>query len=143
MVSPEKIAANRANAQKSTGPKTARGKRAVRLNALKHGLLSNQIEVTTLESAEEFDKLLVRIRGGREPGSDMEALLQVKIAQLTWQSRRLNHIQDVVNAGKGPVSKLSTKLRCEGSLGRQMREAIQQLTLLQTSKGGIHHGRTN
>ena len=33
-----KAEANRRNAQKSTGPKTAAGKNRVRLNALKHAL---------------------------------------------------------------------------------------------------------
>ncbi len=39
-VSERKRAANRANAQRSTGPKTERGKAFSRLNALKHGILS-------------------------------------------------------------------------------------------------------
>ncbi len=36
-MTPAKLAANRANAQKSTGPRTLPGKRRVTLNALKHG----------------------------------------------------------------------------------------------------------
>jgi hypothetical protein len=36
-VSPAKLAANRANARKSTGPRTRGGKNRVTLNALKHG----------------------------------------------------------------------------------------------------------
>ncbi len=41
-VSPRKLQANRENAQKSTGPKTARGKRYSSFNALKHGLLARK-----------------------------------------------------------------------------------------------------
>ena len=37
-VSAKKLAANRRNAQKSTGPRTAEGKAISRLNALKHGI---------------------------------------------------------------------------------------------------------
>ena len=118
MVSPKKMAANRANAQKSTGPKTPRGKRAISLNALKHGSLSSRIEVMMGEREEEFDKLLLRIRGGREPASEMEALLQVKIARLTWQSRRLNRIPDKLTSEEGSAIKGRTKLRYENSLGR-------------------------
>jgi hypothetical protein len=40
MFSARKAAANRQKALKSTGPKTPDGKAAVRLNALRHGLLS-------------------------------------------------------------------------------------------------------
>jgi hypothetical protein len=43
MTSDKKAEANRRNALKSTGPKTPGGKAAVRLNALKHGLLSQDI----------------------------------------------------------------------------------------------------
>ena len=39
MTSPKKAEANRRNALNSTGPRTPEGKAAVRLNALKHGLL--------------------------------------------------------------------------------------------------------
>jgi len=43
MTSEKKAQSNRRNALKSTGPKTPEGKDAVRLNALKHGLLSQEI----------------------------------------------------------------------------------------------------
>lgn len=39
--SPARLAANRANARKSTGPRTPEGKAASRANALKHGLTGN------------------------------------------------------------------------------------------------------
>ena len=42
IISEEKREANRANAQKSTGPRSAAGKLASRLNALKHGLCAEQ-----------------------------------------------------------------------------------------------------
>ena len=38
MTSPAKIAANRRNAQKSTGPRSAAGKARIRNNAFRHGL---------------------------------------------------------------------------------------------------------
>ena len=43
MTSDKQADANRRNARKSTGPKTPEGKAAVRLNALKHGLLANDV----------------------------------------------------------------------------------------------------
>ena len=39
-ISERKVVANRANAKRSTGPKTEAGKAASRRNALKHGILS-------------------------------------------------------------------------------------------------------
>ena len=62
--SPARIAANRANAQKSTGPRTEAGKARSRANALKHGLTgagialpgedAAAIEVMFLQAQEEF-----------------------------------------------------------------------------------------
>jgi hypothetical protein len=42
-ISERKLAANRANAQKSTGPRTQRGKSSSRLNSFKHGLLAQKV----------------------------------------------------------------------------------------------------
>ena len=43
MTSDKQAKANRRNALKSTGPKTPEGKAAVRHNATKHGLLSQEV----------------------------------------------------------------------------------------------------
>ncbi len=43
MTSDKQAQANRRNALKSTGPKTPEGKAAVRHNATKHGLLSQEV----------------------------------------------------------------------------------------------------
>jgi len=49
-----RINANRLNAQKSTGPKTPKGKAAIAQNALKHGLSANH-DVIITETQEDFD----------------------------------------------------------------------------------------
>ena len=57
MASKAQIKANRENAKKSTGPRTAEGKALVSLNALKHGLLA-QDAVLPEEDPAEFDRQL-------------------------------------------------------------------------------------
>jgi hypothetical protein len=64
--SPKKIAANRRNAQKSTGPRTPNGKRIARLNALRHGIFAH-VAVLPGESAEEFDELFQALCRARPP----------------------------------------------------------------------------
>jgi hypothetical protein len=49
------IHANRANAQKSTGPRTPAGKAVVAQNAVKHGL-SARLDVIRGEDQAEFDR---------------------------------------------------------------------------------------
>jgi len=43
MVSDKQLAANRANAQRSTGPRTPEGKAIARYNALTHGILARAV----------------------------------------------------------------------------------------------------
>ncbi len=43
MTSDKQLRANQRNALKSTGPRTPEGKAAIRRNALKHGLLSQEV----------------------------------------------------------------------------------------------------
>ena len=50
MATPVQIAANRRNAQNSTGPRTAEGKAAVRLNSLTHGLRTQDALWTSMQS---------------------------------------------------------------------------------------------
>ena len=51
MTSPRRIEANRQNAQRSTGPRSRRGKARASKNAAKHGLSENQIVLTGPERA--------------------------------------------------------------------------------------------
>ena len=50
MASEAQVRANRLNAQRSTGPRTAEGKAAVAQNAVKHGLLAEQAVNAAVES---------------------------------------------------------------------------------------------
>ena len=61
MTTERQRAANRRNAERSTGPRTAAGKAAARLNALRHGLAASP----SLEPGanEEIDRLTQAIAG--------------------------------------------------------------------------------
>ena len=56
--SPARIAANRRNARKSTGPRTAKGKAVASRNACKHGLLSRILPDRVIVNAQRFYKAL-------------------------------------------------------------------------------------
>ena len=92
MTSDRKAEANRQNARKSTGPKTPEGKDAVRLNALKHGLLSQEVLLPD-EDAEALQELGERLRAELQPAGELENLLVDRIISLTWRLRRLGQVE--------------------------------------------------
>ena len=51
MATPAQLAANRANAQRSTGPRSVEGKSVSRFNALKHGVDAASIALPGEDSA--------------------------------------------------------------------------------------------
>src|ERR687893_2062167 len=92
MSSARKAAANRQNALKSTGPKTPDGKAAVRLNALRHGLLSEEILLPG-EDEEALRELAERLRAELQPVGELEILLVGRITSLLWRLRRLERVE--------------------------------------------------
>ena len=86
-----RTAANRRNAQLSTGPKTEEGNSRSRRNALKHGILASALLITQGEGAEdraEFDELLGGLHRDLAPVGTLEEMLVEKIAVCWWRQKR-------------------------------------------------------
>jgi hypothetical protein len=92
MTSEKQAEANRQNALKSTGPKTPEGKDAVRLNALKHGLLSQETLLPG-EDEEALRTLGERLRDELQPAGELENLLVERIITSYWRLRRLGRVE--------------------------------------------------
>ncbi len=107
--------ANRLNAQKSTGPRTSKGKAAVSQNAVKHGLLTRQ-DVISSESQADFDLYREQMLSELAPASPMESMLAERIVSLSWRLKRTGRIQnqtiDALNVGNtsSPLAKLTQSL---------------------------------
>jgi hypothetical protein len=86
----KQIAANRLNAQKSTGPKTPEGRAAVRLNGVKHGLCAETL-VLPGESESAFTTLLDSYEAQHSPATPTEEALVLQLAMAMWRLRRLYH----------------------------------------------------
>jgi hypothetical protein len=98
MVSEAQMAANRLNAQKSTGPRTARGKVALARNALKHGLTAKTV-VLFDESKTAFERFHQAQALDFEPRTAGECALVEQIATLGWRLRRASRAEaTLVNA---------------------------------------------
>jgi hypothetical protein len=92
MSSEKQILANRLNAQKSTGPKTANGKAASRTNAFKHGLLSEDVIIPG-EDPEKFAYLNSQLERELEPIGFQEAEIVERMAAFMWRLRRLHRVE--------------------------------------------------
>jgi len=87
MVSEKQMAANRLNARKSTGPRTARGKAKSSANALKHGLTAERAVVSG-EDPEEYREFVQGMFDALQPQDAMEAELVGQVASFSWRLRR-------------------------------------------------------
>lgn len=88
-VSERKRAANRRNAQKSTGPRTAAGKARSRWNAMKHGLLAKSAVIEGYEDRKEFDNMLHALISEFQPCGVIEEFLVERIAESYWNLGRI------------------------------------------------------
>jgi len=98
MASEKQTQANRKNAVKSTGPKSAAGKAVVRYNALKHGLRAESALLLPGEDAEELESLMEQLQAEFEPVGEMENLLVEQIVAHTWRLRRVYQMETGVLA---------------------------------------------
>jgi hypothetical protein len=88
MATARQIQANRRNAQKSTGPKTARGRAAVRWNGLKHGLNARTL-ILPGEDRADFKALLHSLQAEHQPATPRERKLVIESAKALWRARRI------------------------------------------------------
>jgi hypothetical protein len=92
MATTKQIEANRQNAKKSIGPKTAAGKAVVSRNALKHGLLA-QAAVLPGEDEEAFTRLADELLAELRPVGAQECLLAEEIVNLWWRLQRAARVE--------------------------------------------------
>jgi hypothetical protein len=93
MATQAQMAANQANAEKSTGPKTAEGKQKVSQNRRTHGLCG-KFAVLSCERQDLFDELVAQLMEAEQPANAAESELVMKMAEHTWRSRRALALQD-------------------------------------------------
>jgi hypothetical protein len=91
--SERKIAANRRNARRSTGPRTAEGKLRPRRNALRHGLSANEIIVPGFEDPSEYERMHYDLRADLVPVGAAEELIISQIAACFLRLHRIARIE--------------------------------------------------
>jgi hypothetical protein len=95
MATNAQIAANRRNAEKSTGPQTEAGKAAVAQNALKHGLAA-AVDVVSWEDPAQFELYRRQMLAELAPAGIIETMLAERVVSLSWRLRRAQFMQHEV-----------------------------------------------
>ena len=98
---PRRVRANRANARKSTGPKTSRGKRFSSANATKWGLAAGNgrhLMARLGEDPEAFDALRERLEDEWQPATETARQLVAELAELFWKQARLARAEQALVA---------------------------------------------
>ena len=93
MATRAQIDANRENAKKSTGPKTAEGKRVASQNALKHGLFAHEAVIRG-ESHAEYELHREVLLDEWRPVGPTECMLAERIVSLSWRLQRAELMQN-------------------------------------------------
>src|SRR5438034_2462146 len=93
MISQKKLEANRRNAQKSTGPKTAEGKARSSQNGLTHGLTSRKCPILPGENEEQYRELQDALTRDLKPRGAMQRELVEDLVQTRWKIRRIPAIE--------------------------------------------------
>jgi hypothetical protein len=88
------VAANQANAQHSTGPKTADGKSNSSQNRLKHGL-AGEFRLLANEIPLEYDRLSSALETEYRPVTPTERILVERMTQYQWLIQRALHCQAI------------------------------------------------
>jgi hypothetical protein len=98
MTSEKQVAANRANARKSTGPRTEAGRGIAKLNAVKHGGLSPLPVLPDVETRDAWQTHLDGTIASLQPSGHLETVLVERIALILWRMNRVARFEREITA---------------------------------------------
>ncbi len=144
MASAAQVLANKANAQRSTGPRTTEGKTNSSKNHTSHGLSSREFVILPGRQA-EFDEFITALRDSVKPVGAIELDLFQQLAHASWTLRRCRAAEADLHNGSGepeldPLNDphLDERLRLIDLYTRRAERAyhraLQQLKALQTER---------
>jgi hypothetical protein len=138
-MSPQQLAANRANSLLSTGPASQAGKRRSSLNAYRHGL-TGKIHIATTEETAAFQKHCDSFRQALAPVGILEEELAQEIAEDRWRLKRARSLENSIfaeghNRHVGELESGHPEVNAaiaEGKIWIEQAKYFQLLTLYET-----------
>jgi len=151
MTTEKQLEMNQQNAQKSTGPKTEEGKAVAKVNAVKHGILSDAVVITKGEGQERKEVYLRLYDGLRDyfkPEGTMEEALVEQITVTLWRKRRVLRFElgclrkqlDAYQEAARASDDEDILSRRRKTAYKQLVEAQQRLTSYQEGKADLENG---
>jgi hypothetical protein len=127
LASERRLAANRANAQLSTGPRTPEGRAKSSLNAVKTGLTGRTVLLPS-EDAEAYAAHLARYQEEFQPIGVRETQLVQNLADTQWRLDRIPNLE----TGLFALGRLRYAELFEGQGDPQLRAALLDAHILMT-----------
>lgn len=135
--------ANRANAQKSTGPRTVAGKAASAKNAATHCLTARELVIPPGERP-VYDELVDSHRADLKPEGALQETVFAQLIAAVWNLRRVRILQaELFDGALDPLANPELDARCdrlaryEQGFERALYRAIAELRRLQTNVAAI------
>src|SRR5713101_1941693 len=135
--SPERLAANAANAQHSTGPRTPEGRARSSQNARTHGLTARDVLIAP-DEREEFEELLSDYQTDVQPQGAAQQSLFDDLVAAAWDLRRIRRMQvracsDTTRTAEQLEKDLDRLVRYKTCIERTFHRSLKELKALQTN----------
>ena len=135
--SPARLAANAANAQHSTGPRTPEGRARSSQNARTHGLTARDVIVEPHER-EEFEQFLNRYQTDVAPQDAVQLSVFDDLVAAAWDLRRIRRMQvracsDTTRTAEQLEKDLDRLYRYKTCIERTFHRSLKELKALQTN----------
>ena len=114
--------------RRKSGPSTAAGKAAVRLNPLRHGVLAQTPVIPLVEREEDWVRLRDGIFDSFEPVGMMEEVLSELIATIIWRRCRVLRMEtEAIAAYLADVPEDFRRMRASAPVDQTPEEAVAQM----------------
>ena len=132
-ISAAKLAANRANAQKSTGPTSAQGKAASSKNRLTFGFHSS-MPCMRDEDPEEFERLRTELHNEHRPVTATETILVDKMVLSHWHYLRATRVINNLICNDGSPRSLELAMRYQTTSHNAFHKSLAELQKLKAQR---------
>ena len=134
---PARLAANAANAQHSTGPRTPEGQARSSQNARTHGLTARDLIIAPHER-QEFEQLLNDYQAGVKPQDGIQQSLFEELVGAAWNLRRIRRMEvracsDTTLTADQLGKDLDRLVRYKTCIERTFHRSLKELKALQTN----------